>query len=145
MVFDLAQVGASGRLLATQAGKPPVERLEMAHERLDLADGAALGGLDDVEETVLRFVLGEGGFGQSVDEVEIPLSGHAVAVGEQFLEVVAGFEEDDRHVRKMATQHVECDHVFGLEARGEADGCARGHADNMLDERLGGEDFVICS
>ena len=117
----------------------------MAHERLDLADGAALGGLDDVEEAVLRFVLGEGGFGQSVDEVEVPLSGHAVAVGEQFLEVVAGFEEDDRHVRQVPAQHVQNDHVLGLEARGEADGRARGRADDVVDERLGREDFVICS
>ena len=91
VVFDLAQVGAGRRLLAAQTREPPVEGLEVTHQRLDLADLAALGWLDYIEEAVLRFMLRKRGKRQSVDQIQPPLGGHPIAIGEQFLEVISGF------------------------------------------------------
>ena len=121
MVFDLFEVGAGGRLVAAEAGEPPGVRLERAHEGFDFADGAALGGLHDVEQAELALVFFERGAWEGVDEVEFPVAGEAVAVLEEGWEVVAGFEEDDGDLRGLLEEVVEDDHVFGLEGAGEAE------------------------
>jgi hypothetical protein len=43
----------------------------------------------------------------------------------------------------MAAEHVQHDHVFGLEAAGEADGRAGCLADDLLDQGFGGEEFEL--
>ena len=138
MVFDFFEVGARGGLVAAEAGKPPGVGFEGAHERLDLAEVAAGGGLDDVELAVLAFVLFEREERQGIDEVEVPGLGDAVAVGEELGEVVAGFEEDDGDAGGLLEEMVEDDHVLGLEAGGEAEGGAVGLVENVGDEGRGG-------
>ena len=66
------------------------------------------------------FLFGYGLFGLDVDQIQIPLGGDAIAIGEGLREVVAGFEEDDRDLRLKLEHHVHDDDVFGLEARGDA-------------------------
>src|SRR6185437_21080 len=47
MVFNLLQTSPCRRLLATQTSEPPVKRLQRPHQRLDLANLAALRRLHD--------------------------------------------------------------------------------------------------
>ncbi len=89
-------------LLAAQAGEPEPVVLERGEERLDLAHAAAAAGIGLVEDAELRLLLGDGELGQQVDEVEVPVGGHAVAVVVDLGEVVAGVEEDDGDVGQMS-------------------------------------------
>lgn len=139
MVFDLLEAGAGRRLLAAQAGEPPGEGFERAHERLDLANLAALGGVDDVEKAEVGFVFGEGCERKRVDEVEIPVTGEAVTIFEERGEVITGLEKEDGDLWKMPAQHVQDDHIFGLEAGGETDVFAVRGAEDLGDEEFGGE------
>ena len=77
--------------------------------------------------------------GQYVDQVEIPVGGHAVAVVVGLGEVVAGVEEDDGHFRADFADHVHDDHVFGLEAAGDADFFLAGLGDLIVDQVHGFE------
>ena len=79
-------------------------------------------------------MLGERGDRERVDEVEAPIAHEAVAVLDERGEVIAGFEKDDWDVRQMLAEHVEDDHVLGLERAGEADVLFVGGGDDCGDE-----------
>ena len=141
VIFDLLKVSPGWRLIAAQTGEPPVIRFKRPHERLDFAHLAALGGLDDMKFAILAFVLFEAQERHRVDEIEVPIGCNAVAVGEELWEVIAGFEEDDGDVRGLLAEKVEDDHVFSLEAGGEAERSAVGFVEDMGDEFGGSKGF----
>ena len=69
-----------------------------------------------------RFLIGDGLLGREISHIQIPLLGHAIAIGVGFREVIAGVEEQHGNIRQTLAQQVEHDHVFGLKAAGDADG-----------------------
>ena len=76
----LFESGAALCLLAAQAGNPDAIVGDGFEERLDLAQLAALIGRGLIEQAALGFLLGDGFFGQQVDEIQIPLACDAVAI-----------------------------------------------------------------
>jgi hypothetical protein len=137
-VEDL-QVSASGRLDAAETSEPHIVVLESIEQRTNFTELAALVGLGLIQDAELRFLLGNGLFRHYVDEIEAITGGHGVAVSIDFGEVVTGFKEKNGNVGKALTNEMEDDHIFGLEATGEADG---GLACNSLaDIGAGGAGF----
>ena len=98
-------------------GASPVNHMSYAverrKERPDLVAGAA-GVRARLPETRLRFG------GAKVHEVQVPACGELVAIGVGLGEVMHGVEEQDRNVGSNLPQHVQDDHVFGLEAARDA-------------------------
>src|SRR5665213_2119931 len=143
VVFDLLQARPCGRLLSPQPGKPPVERLQRPHQRLDLANLAALRRLDNVEQTILRLMLFESGHRHRIDEVQAPLPNHPVTIGDQLLEVIARLQKDDRNVAQVLPQQMQDHHVLGLKAAGKADILPCGIAQNLRHQFFSRQRLVI--
>ena len=74
-----------------------------------------------VQDAELRFLFGHGQLGENVDQVQTPVPAETIAVFVGLGKVVAGVEEDDRHIADGLADQVDHDHVFGLEAAGYAD------------------------
>ena len=69
----------------------------------------------------MRFLLGHGQLGENIDQVQPPVPAEAIAIFVGLGKVIAGVEENDRHIADGLADQVDHDHVFGLEAAGYAD------------------------
>ena len=121
MIFDDFQIGSRGRLFAAQSRKPEIEFFETCEQRLDFAQMAASSGIGTIENSERGFLFGNGLFCGKILHVEIPLARHFGAIRVGFREVVAGIEKKYGNIGNALAQHVENDHVLGLEAAGDAD------------------------
>jgi hypothetical protein len=69
---------------------------------------------------VLGLLLGNGVLRQQVDEIQLPLAGHAVAIGIGLGKVVAGVEKENRNARIEFERQLGEQHIFGLKAARQA-------------------------
>ena len=106
-MLDDFQILARGRLLAAQAREPDVVILERRKKRLDFAQLAAAAGIGAIEDSELRFLLGDRLLRGEILQVQIPCFRHAIAIRVRFGEVIAGIEKEHRNLRQALAQQIE--------------------------------------
>src|ERR1700716_112336 len=72
VLFNFPKVLSSRRLLTPQTGEPNLERFERFHQRFDLSQLAALGGIFAIQDPELRFLLLDRFPWEAVYEVQFP-------------------------------------------------------------------------
>ncbi len=94
----------------------------------------------------MRLLFGHRELGQYIDQVQVPFRRQAVAILVGLREVVAGVEKDHRHIADRFSHQVHHDHVFRLEAAGDADVFRVGGRDLLVHQgSRGGRFFLPCS
>ena len=106
MVFSLAQILACRGLFPPQPCEPNLERFERLHQWLYLPKLAALGGIIAVQNAEFGLLLRHRLLGRDVHEIEIPFALDLVAKSISLDKVIAGFQKQDRNLRKALSQQV---------------------------------------
>src|ERR1700733_1232602 len=82
---------------------------------------AASSGIGTIENSERGFLFRNGLFRGKIPHVQIPFTGHAVAVRVGLGEMIAGIKEQDGNVWQPFAQQVQHNHILGLKAAGNAD------------------------
>ena len=104
MLFRFLQIFPSWRLFAAQPGKPQFVRFERGHQRLNLAQLAALRGIAAVQDAELRFLLRHSLLRNGVHDIERPFARHAIAIFVSAGEMIAGIEKHHGNIGDFPAQ-----------------------------------------
>ena len=107
-------------LLSTHPCKPQLVLLELAEKRNDFTQTAAARWIRLMKNSELRFLLGDRLLRQKIDEVQTPCARHAVPILVGLGEMVSGIQKNHGNGRQQLLHQMHDDHVFRLEAAGDA-------------------------
>src|SRR5579884_4162763 len=92
------QIRTGWGLYAAQSGEPDFIPLQCGKKRADFAQSAAFVRPRLVEQSVLRFLLGNRLPGDDIDQIQTVARLHFIAITVDLGEVVPGFEEKHGHI-----------------------------------------------
>jgi hypothetical protein len=74
--------------------------------------------------------------GKEINEIQLPVSCDAVAIGVLLIEVIAGVQEENRNIGPLFTNEMQKENILGLEAAGKACIIAAGGSRQFSDEEF---------